>query len=181
MGAEARAMICGACGCGTGAPAEPACGTGIDRGPSGWRPGPGPKPGLDPGVPKSTFMPGTVTVGGGSRGSAAGAAMAPSRPMVTVDTLRTPDGSSVVVNVACAMGWLGAAPPFSDSSLPISFESALANCLPPGSVGWILLGRASDVPLSLREPERMAFAAPLEDQGVYIRINGNEEDRKSVV
>jgi hypothetical protein len=48
----------------------------------------------------------------------------------------------------------------------------------PGTPGdWsTVLGRARNLPLSLREPERMAFSAPLDRNGAYIRINGNEDD-----
>jgi len=39
-----------------------------------------------------------------------------------------------------------------------------------------VLGHAPGLPPSLREPERMAFSAPLDGNGVYIRINGDEDD-----
>jgi hypothetical protein len=39
-----------------------------------------------------------------------------------------------------------------------------------------VLGPAPDLPPSLREPERMEFSAPLEGNGIYIRINGDEDD-----
>ncbi len=43
--------------------------------------------------------------------------------------------------------------------------------------GWATeLSRTPAVPLSLREPGRMAFAVDLGDGGAYIRINGNEDD-----
>jgi hypothetical protein len=38
------------------------------------------------------------------------------------------------------------------------------------------LSRAPELPLSLREPARMAYSAPLEGNGLYVRINGNEDD-----
>jgi hypothetical protein len=48
----------------------------------------------------------------------------------------------------------------------------------PGTLGdWnSVLGYTPALPLSLRAPERMAFSAPLDRNGVYIRINGNEDD-----
>jgi hypothetical protein len=48
----------------------------------------------------------------------------------------------------------------------------------PGTPGdWsTVLGHAPGLPLSLREPERMAFSAPLDRKGIYIRINGEEDD-----
>jgi hypothetical protein len=48
---------------------------------------------------------------------------------------------------------------------------------PGTSDGWTtVLGHLPDLPLSLREPERMEFSAPLERSGIYIRINGDEDD-----
>jgi hypothetical protein len=43
--------------------------------------------------------------------------------------------------------------------------------------GWkTVLDTVPEVPLSLREPERVAFSAPLENGGLYVRINGNDDD-----
>lgn len=39
-----------------------------------------------------------------------------------------------------------------------------------------VLSRAPALPLSLRDPARMAYSAPLEGNGLYVRINGNEDD-----
>jgi hypothetical protein len=43
--------------------------------------------------------------------------------------------------------------------------------------GWkAVLDTAPQLPLSLREPERVAFSAPLDNGGLYVRINGNDDD-----
>jgi hypothetical protein len=46
----------------------------------------------------------------------------------------------------------------------------------PGGYGSEWKPILTDDPLSLREPERVAFSAPLGTDGVYIRINANQDD-----
>jgi len=43
---------------------------------------------------------------------------------------------------------------------------------------WVtVLDTAPQTPLALREPERVAYSAPLERNGLYVRINANGNDR----
>jgi hypothetical protein len=43
--------------------------------------------------------------------------------------------------------------------------------------GWKTVLPPKERPLSLRKPERVAYSEPLDDDGVYIRINANSDDR----
>jgi hypothetical protein len=46
----------------------------------------------------------------------------------------------------------------------------------PGGYGPDWKTVSADPPLSLREPDRVAVSAPLDGNGIYIRINGNHDD-----
>ena len=49
---------------------------------------------------------------------------------------------------------------------------------PAAQAGWAtVLDHVPTLPISLRQPERMAFSAPLDGGGLYVRINGNEDDQ----
>ena len=48
----------------------------------------------------------------------------------------------------------------------------------PGGYGPDWKAVLTDYPLSLREPERVAFSARLDDDGIYVRINGNHDDAR---
>lgn len=64
------------------------------------------------------------------------------------------------------------------TSAPDPFALRPVMVIGPGTPDdWnTVLGRAPDLPLSLRQPERMALSAPLDRSGIYIRINGDEDD-----
>ena len=77
-----------------------------------------------------------------------------------------------------ASATLVALPPAFD---PFTMQPIRAIAAYPGD-GWqTVLGRAPGIPLSLREPERLAFAASLVGQGVYVRINGNNDDAQGAL
>jgi hypothetical protein len=51
--------------------------------------------------------------------------------------------------------------------------------MPPArdTLGWkTVLSNAPAIPLSLRAPDRVALSAPLEKDGIYVRINANGDD-----
>jgi hypothetical protein len=83
------------------------------------------------------------------------------------------DGIHVAVGLDDGMVEVAALVPASD---PFALRPVMV--VGPGAPDdWnTVLAHAPDLPLSLREPERMGFSAPLERNGVYIRINGDEDD-----
>ena len=62
-------------------------------------------------------------------------------------------------------------PPMGD---PFGLQPVMV--IAPGGYGPDWKTVLTDYPLSLREPERVAFSAPMEADGIYIRINGNHDD-----
>jgi hypothetical protein len=46
----------------------------------------------------------------------------------------------------------------------------------PGGYGADWKSVLAEPPLSLRQPDRAVFSAPLEDGGIYVRINANQDD-----
>jgi hypothetical protein len=88
------------------------------------------------------------------------------------------DGTHLGVAVAPASGaaserQVAALPPARDplAAQPIrTITDGLAE-------GWrTVLDGAPQIPLALREPERVAFSAPLDGGGLYVRINANGDD-----
>jgi hypothetical protein len=51
----------------------------------------------------------------------------------------------------------------------------------PGGYGPDWKTVSADYPLSLLEPDRVAISAPLEGNGVYVRINGNHDDARGTL
>jgi len=66
---------------------------------------------------------------------------------------------------------LSTLPPMTD---PFGLQPIMI--IAPGGYGPDWKPVLSDYPLSLREPDRAAFSAPLDGDGIYVRINGNHDD-----
>ncbi len=90
------------------------------------------------------------------------------------------DGQHLVLGFDGGMAVeIAALPPAAD---PFAYQPIMA--IGPSPVGLIgdgwrtVLGSAVQIPLSLRVPARAAFSAPLDNGGIYIRINANEDDER---
>lgn len=85
------------------------------------------------------------------------------------------DGEHLTLTLAGgAVERLAALPP-----APDSFASRPIMVIGPGADGgdWkTVLGATPQPPLSLRDPERVAYSAMLDDGGLYVRINANQDD-----
>ncbi|MDB5393959.1 MAG: hypothetical protein JWM91_1465 [Rhodospirillales bacterium] len=85
------------------------------------------------------------------------------------------DGRHLAVGLADgSVEQVGALPPGPDA-FALRPVMVIGPAAPSGD--WkSVLGAAPQLPLSLREPDRVAYSAPLENGGLYIRINANEDD-----
>jgi hypothetical protein len=93
------------------------------------------------------------------------------------------DGAHLAIRTQSSAGdirddTLAALPPMPDrfSGQPIAVIGALPES---GDLNWLtVLSRAPDIPLSLRQQDHVAFSAPLDDGGLYVRINANGNDAR---